>query len=194
MMMDPWSMKGMMMGGKGMMGAKGKGDKGSGAPTKKVFVGKLQSGVGEEALRAWAEGYGPVQEAKILLDAEGRSRKYGFVTFKDMAAASMVLSNYASNAIEGNWVDCKPACRTVGPKSPQDAGAAPAGPSSPEEVDAFIEANGLDEKAGMCLRELNPMQQGMVLARGDLTQAQNPSSALMMRIKDAKASVGFSPY
>merc|ERR1719188_610736 len=62
---------------------------------------------------------------------------------------------------------------------------AAAGPS--HEVEAFIMRNGLDEKAANCLRELGPDHQGAVLARGDLTNAQNPSSALMVRIKDAQA-------
>merc|ERR1719188_837926 len=66
--------------------------------------------------------------------------------------------------------------------------AAAAGPS--HEVEAFIMRNGLDEKAANSLRELRPDQQGTVLARGDLTNAQNPSSALMVRIKDAQAGGG----
>merc|ERR1719291_839778 len=63
--------------------------------------------------------------------------------------------------------------------------AASAGSS--HEVEDFIMRNGLDEKAANSLRELGPDQQGVVLSRGDLTNAQNPSSALMVRIKDAQA-------
>merc|ERR1719188_1095686 len=63
--------------------------------------------------------------------------------------------------------------------------AAAAGPS--HEVEAFIMRNGLDEKAANSLRELGPDQQGLVLARGDILNAQNPSSAIMVRIKDARA-------
>lgn len=241
--MDPWSMTGWgkgskgMMGGKDMMGGKGmskgsKGGKGGATPTKKVFIGALKKDIAEEALRAWAEGFGEVEEVKILCDDEGISKGYGFATFKDMAAANQVYANYGKNEIEGNWIDCQPskgtsekpgdwycgmcgelvfakrsACNSCGyagpirqyvgggsgqkskPGSAQGAGTLVASP----EVEAFIVGNQLDEKAARCLRELQPHQQRLVLARGDL-KAENPSSALMVRIKQARDSAGYSPY
>merc|ERR1712032_658297 len=55
----------------------------------------------------------------------------------------------------------------------------------------FIRANQVDDKAAASLRELEPHQQSLVLARGDLSGAANPSSALMVRIKDSR--MGVSP-
>lgn len=56
------------------------------------------------------------------------------------------------------------------------------------EVQEFIRVNDVDEGAAAALRAAGPDVQAAVLARGDVSNARNPSSALMMRIKDAKAS------
>merc|ERR1712060_423296 len=57
------------------------------------------------------------------------------------------------------------------------------------EVEYFIRANQVDDKAAASLRELEPHLQSLVLARGDLSGASNPSSALMVRIKDSRMGV-----
>jgi len=75
-----------------------------------------------------------------------------------------------------------------GGKSKPKSAQAPAGPASPQ-VEAFITSNGLDEKAARCLRELPPHQQKFVTRKP--LQAENPSSALMMRVKKARES---APY
>lgn len=59
-----------------------------------------------------------------------------------------------------------------------------------EEVDDFISANGVDERAAADLRECPASVQRAVLARGDLSTARNPSAALLVRIRDARVGGG----
>lgn len=60
------------------------------------------------------------------------------------------------------------------------------GDPSKEEIDEFITANGVDDRAAADLRECAPNVQRAVLARGDLSTARNPSAALLVRIRDAR--------
>merc|ERR1719271_217723 len=53
-------------------------------------------------------------------------------------------------------------------------------------VQKFLMENPVDERAAQALQELPPNQQAHVLARGSLRDAQNPSSALLGRVRDAK--------
>merc|ERR1719343_1959646 len=55
-----------------------------------------------------------------------------------------------------------------------------------EDVDDFIKANGVDERAAADLKESTIAVQKAVLARGDLSTARNPSAALLVRIRDAR--------
>merc|ERR1712073_267205 len=55
-------------------------------------------------------------------------------------------------------------------------------------VEAFIMSNGLDERAASALRQESPAVQQGVLANGDLSNYQNPSSAVMARLRDVKSS------
>lgn len=57
---------------------------------------------------------------------------------------------------------------------------------SPEEVEEFLQANNIDERASADLRECAPDVQRKVLARGDLSSARNPSAAVLVRIRDAR--------
>uniref|UniRef100_A0A7S1F0D1 Uncharacterized protein n=1 Tax=Noctiluca scintillans TaxID=2966 RepID=A0A7S1F0D1_NOCSC len=70
------------------------------------------------------------------------------------------------------------------------SGNAPHGGSygvSDPSVEAFLNANNVDESAAASLRSSPPDIQRTVLARGDLVGTRNPSSALLSRIRDAKA-------
>lgn len=55
-----------------------------------------------------------------------------------------------------------------------------------EEVEDFIKANTVDERASADLRECAPEVQRKVLSRGDLSSARNPSAAVLVRIRDAR--------
>eukprot|EP00930_Biecheleria_cincta_P039238 TRINITY_DN26997_c0_g1_i1.p1 TRINITY_DN26997_c0_g1~~TRINITY_DN26997_c0_g1_i1.p1 ORF type:complete len:772 (-),score=139.95 TRINITY_DN26997_c0_g1_i1:156-2471(-) len=55
------------------------------------------------------------------------------------------------------------------------------------EVEAFLAECDLDEKAAEALRSAAPNVQRVVIDRGSLSSARNPSGALMGRIRDAQA-------
>lgn len=57
---------------------------------------------------------------------------------------------------------------------------------SKEEIDEFIKANDVDDRAAADLKECPASVQRAVLARGDLSTARNPSAALLVRIRDAR--------
>merc|ERR1712176_1442505 len=54
------------------------------------------------------------------------------------------------------------------------------------DVESFIQMNGLDERASVELRKEPPHIQKAVMDRGSLQDCQNPNSAVMGRIRDAK--------
>lgn len=59
---------------------------------------------------------------------------------------------------------------------------------SRSEIDDFIRANDVDDRAAADLRDCPPDVQRKVLARGELSTARNPSAALLARIRDARVS------
>lgn len=65
--------------------------------------------------------------------------------------------------------------------------------ASPEEVAQFIRANELDERTAFALEDESPQVQRIVIDRGDLRNARNPSSVLLSRLKDAAAEVRQKP-
>jgi len=64
--------------------------------------------------------------------------------------------------------------------------------ATPEEVEQFVSANGIDNHAAGALMELNPVLQAAVIDRGGLGNARNPSSVLLSRIRDAQNGGGSS--
>jgi len=60
------------------------------------------------------------------------------------------------------------------------------GAITPEQVEEFIIANGIDERGADVLRESDPEIAAQVFARGDLSEMKNPSAALLARIRDAR--------
>lgn len=64
----------------------------------KLFVGNLDYNATREELELKFGAHGPVREAKIILDNEGRSRGYAFVTFKEAKHAQVALEKM--NAIK----------------------------------------------------------------------------------------------
>merc|ERR1719373_1411362 len=57
------------------------------------------------------------------------------------------------------------------------------------DVEDFIKSNEIDVRAAADLRDSGPIVQRIVLSRGDLRSARNPSAALLARIRDAKVGV-----
>lgn len=58
-----------------------------------------------------------------------------------------------------------------------------------EEIEDFIKANDVDDRAAADLRDCPPDVQRRALSRGDLSSARNPSAALLARIRDARVEV-----
>lgn len=72
----------------------------------KVFVGGLAWETRSEGLRAHFEAYGDILEAVVITDrATGRSKGYGFVTFRDPESARMACMD-PYPVIDGRRANC----------------------------------------------------------------------------------------
>eukprot|EP01036_Dinobryon_divergens_P012365 gene12365-16654_t len=72
----------------------------------KVFVGGLSWQTTEEGLRYYFEKFGELCDAALMTDKRtGQPRGFGFVTYKDPAAADLVLGQ--EHTIDGRLVDVK---------------------------------------------------------------------------------------
>lgn len=73
--------------------------------SKKLFVGGLAWATTEESLLSAFSKFGPVQEAKVILDREtGRSRGFGFVTFADNAAGEEAIGAMDGAELDGRRI------------------------------------------------------------------------------------------
>ncbi|XWS56475.1 hypothetical protein CRYUN_Cryun09bG0088600 [Craigia yunnanensis] len=89
----------------------------------KVFVGGLAWETPKEALREHFEKYGEILEAVIISDKlTGRSKGYGFVTFKDAEAAKKACED-ATPIINDRRANCNLA--SFGARRPRSASSAP---------------------------------------------------------------------
>ncbi|XP_010067262.2 probable RNA-binding protein ARP1 isoform X2 [Eucalyptus grandis] len=95
----------------------------------KVFVGGLAWETPKEAMREHFEKYGEILEAVIILDkVTGRSKGYGFVTFKDPEAAKKACEE-ATPVINGRRANCNLA--SLGARRPKSTAAAATPPPPP---------------------------------------------------------------
>jgi RNA recognition motif-containing protein len=70
--------------------------------SKKLFVGGLSWGTNENSLQQAFEGFGDIEEAKVIMDREtGRSRGFGFVTFTNNQDAIKAISEMDGSELEG---------------------------------------------------------------------------------------------
>jgi len=175
-MMDPWSM--------GRMGGKGGAYVAAAGPSHEVEAFIMRNGLDEKAANSLRE-LGPDQQETVLARGDLTNAQ------NPSSALMMRIKDAQTGGAMGGMGMM--GGKGIGSKGGKGGGGAAAGGSS-DEVEAFIMAAGVDEKAARCLRELRPDQQQTVLARGELANCENPSSALMVRIKDARVSAGYSPY
>ncbi|XP_025640068.1 probable RNA-binding protein ARP1 isoform X2 [Arachis hypogaea] len=90
----------------------------------KVFVGGLAWETPMEALRQHFEKYGEILEAVIISDKlTGRSKGYGFVTFKEAEAAKKACEEQASLVINGRKANCNLA--SLGARRPRSNNSSP---------------------------------------------------------------------
>ena len=68
----------------------------------KVYVGNLPFSVDREKLMELFASYGEVEEAVVISDKfSGRSKGFGFVTFKEDEAANKAIAEMNEKEIEG---------------------------------------------------------------------------------------------
>lgn len=68
----------------------------------KVYVGNLPYSVDSEKLKELFASYGEIEEANVIQDRfSGRSKGFGFVTFKDEAAAKKAIAEMNKKDVEG---------------------------------------------------------------------------------------------
>ncbi|XP_050250231.1 probable RNA-binding protein ARP1 isoform X2 [Quercus robur] len=92
----------------------------------KVFVGGLAWETPKEAMREHFEKYGEILEAVIITDkVTGRSKGYGFVTFKEPEAAKKACED-ATPIINGRRANCNLA--SLGARRPRSSNSTPPHP------------------------------------------------------------------
>lgn len=70
--------------------------------SSKLFVGGLSYSTDDQGLKAAFDSFGNIVEAKVILDREsGRSRGFGFVSYKEEGHASAALSNMDGQTLDG---------------------------------------------------------------------------------------------
>ncbi|XP_058104986.1 uncharacterized protein LOC131248637 isoform X3 [Magnolia sinica] len=88
----------------------------------KIFVGGLAWETQRETMRRYFEQFGEIQEAVVITDKNtGRSKGYGFVTFKDPDSAMRACQD-PSPVIDGRRANCNLAslgAHRSGPSTPQ---------------------------------------------------------------------------
>lgn len=68
----------------------------------KIYVGNLPFSVDDAKLKELFASYGEIEEATVIKDKySGRSKGFGFVTFKDDAAAQKAISEMNNKEVEG---------------------------------------------------------------------------------------------
>jgi len=68
----------------------------------KVYVGNLPFDVDDEKLKALFSSYGEIEEATVIMNKfSGRSKGFGFVTFKDDESGKKAVSEMNDKDVEG---------------------------------------------------------------------------------------------
>lgn len=68
----------------------------------KVYVGNLPFSVDDDKLKELFGSYGEIEEASVIKDKfSGRSKGFGFVTFKNDEAANKAIAEMNEKEIEG---------------------------------------------------------------------------------------------
>ncbi len=68
----------------------------------KIYVGNLPFTVDDNGLKELFSSYGEIEEATVISDKfSGRSKGFGFVTFKDEESAKKAISEMNDKEVEG---------------------------------------------------------------------------------------------
>ena len=83
--------------------------------SKKLFVGGLAWGTSSDALRAAFQQFGDIEDAIVLTDREtGRSRGFGFVTFKNSPDGDRARQEMNGQQLEGRTIKVDEASSQAG--------------------------------------------------------------------------------
>jgi cold-inducible RNA-binding protein len=83
--------------------------------SKKLFVGGLAWGTSSDALKAAFSQYGEIEDAIVLTDREtGRSRGFGFVTFKNPPDGDKARQEMNGQQIDGRTIKVDEATSQAG--------------------------------------------------------------------------------
>jgi cold-inducible RNA-binding protein len=83
--------------------------------SKKLFVGGLAWGTSSEALKTAFSQYGEIEDAIVLTDREtGRSRGFGFVTFKNPPDGDRARSEMNGQQLDGRTIKVDEATSQAG--------------------------------------------------------------------------------
>ena len=67
----------------------------------KIYVGNLPFKIDSESLKGLFSSYGEIEEAIVISDKfSGRSKGFGFVTFKDEASAQKAIAEMNGKKVE----------------------------------------------------------------------------------------------
>jgi cold-inducible RNA-binding protein len=71
----------------------------------KLFIGGLSWGTNDDTLRSAFEGFGEITDAKVITERDtGRSRGFGFVTFRDNNAAQTAIQQMDGSQLDGRSI------------------------------------------------------------------------------------------
>lgn len=74
----------------------------------KIFVGGLPATCDYEKFTSYFKQFGQIEDAVVMIDNQTqRHRGFGYVTFSDCSAVEAALMNYATNQIDGKWIEVK---------------------------------------------------------------------------------------
>jgi cold-inducible RNA-binding protein len=83
--------------------------------SKKLFVGGLAWGTSSEALKTAFSQYGEIEDAIVLTDREtGRSRGFGFVTFKNPPDGDRARTEMNGQQLDGRTIKVDEATSQAG--------------------------------------------------------------------------------
>lgn len=117
------------------------GEEGSEQPVK-LFLGGLSPKTTTESIREHFSKFGVLTDAVAIREKDGRSRKFGFVTFQDPSVADAVLAE--KHTVDGHQIELKnaeppgEAPPPKGPPSSKDRRAAAPRPDGPRTDKVFI--------------------------------------------------------
>ena len=78
--------------------------------SKRLFLGGVFEPVSAASLKAYLSKYGKVESCEVNIDAiTGKSKGYGFVTFKSTEGAKKALSSQEHHVVDGIRIEIKPA-------------------------------------------------------------------------------------